>query len=102
MSGILPELIRDRRNKGDSTGFTNAMTADSIPSVATLFSDASLAGTMGLVHAGAVASGVEALQNGIRLAEDSGEAARVRRIVALEAWLQAFRSGGPTRETRNG
>ena len=42
MTGILPEMIRDRRDKGDATAFTNAMTADAIPSVAKLFSDVHL------------------------------------------------------------
>ena len=30
MTGILPEMIRDRRDKGDATAFTNAMTADAV------------------------------------------------------------------------
>jgi asparagine synthase (glutamine-hydrolysing) len=88
MRGILPEPIRDRRDKGDGTARSNAETIEAIPAIRRLFSEGPRSGRMHLVHPQVVAAYVETLQDGLAEAQDFEMGDVIGRVVALELWLR--------------
>lgn len=90
MVGVLPESIRDRRDKGDGTALSNAEAIEAVPSIVELFSSGPVSGTMHLVHPDAVSAGTKSLEAQMASATDFQLGELVTRVVALEVWLRAF------------
>jgi hypothetical protein len=94
LKGTLPELIVDRRGKGDGTALANQEVAEGIPAISRLFSDRPLSGSMQLIDQNAMMSALGRLQEHLASAHDFQEGRAIKGAVALEAWLSGF--VGPT------
>ena len=90
MIGILPEAIRDRRDKGDGTSLSNTETSQAIPSIVELFDTHSVSGTMRLVDPNVISADAGRLKQRLSTAEDFEVGELVTRVVALELWLRSF------------
>jgi asparagine synthase (glutamine-hydrolysing) len=95
----LPQVIKDRRDKGDGTEAANTEVAEALPSLVGMFTGASVSGSMGLVQPETVASEVRAVGSRIKRSDDFREGGLIMRLVALEAWLRVFqRDAAPMEE----
>ena len=90
MIGLVPEDIRQRRDKGDGTAASNVETIDAIPKIVELLSHGPVSGSMHLVHPEVLSMDAESLKERLADADDFTVGEMVTRVLALEVWLRSF------------
>jgi hypothetical protein len=99
MAGILPQIIRERTSKGDSTFFVNQTTQQEYAAIKNYFSGDCLSIQLGYVDSDVVQRQFTKLEHSFPLPEDSAIASwDLAYLFGLELWLRGF-FGGKTSVT---
>lgn len=102
MAGILPQSIRERTSKGDSTYFVNQTTRQEYAGIRSYLGPDCLSIQLGYVDPDVVQRQFTQLEHDLPLPDDSAIASwNVAYLFGLELWLRAF-FGGDTHATAAG
>jgi asparagine synthase (glutamine-hydrolysing) len=97
MAGILPQTIRERTSKGDSTFFVNQTTQQEFAAIKNYFSGDCLSIQLGYVDPDVVQRQLTKLTHSFPLPDDSATTSwDLAYLLGLELWLRVF-FGGKTR-----